>query len=73
MSSMLRIAALLLGAVHSVTSAPVELDKRGTYLPFYELAIHTLYERPTNSIQMSAPMSSTNSSSSPNTPLQPTV
>lgn len=30
MSSIFRLTALLLGAVHSVTAAPVELDKRGT-------------------------------------------
>jgi hypothetical protein len=33
MSSILRLAIVLLGAVHSVTAAPVELSSRGTYYP----------------------------------------
>ena len=44
MSSIMRLGALLLGAVYSVTAAPVEFDKRGTLLCLYGFDFITLIQ-----------------------------
>jgi hypothetical protein len=71
MSSILRVAVILLGALQSVTAAPVELQSRGTFI-HSSLSSHQHIHtdiRP----QQSPPISSPVSSSSPNTRPPPTA
>jgi hypothetical protein len=71
MSSILRVAVVLLGALQSVTAAPVELQSRGMFIHSF-LSSHQHIHTNTRP-QQSPPTSSRAFSSSPNTQPPPTA